>query len=100
MAFSGGRFEGGGRAVVVVPLVYLVGLVVGAVVLLMGRSWWVLALFAGTLAALVTIGYVTGGWGGPFLELAILVPLVATVLAVLPGVRRWVAARRAARVGR
>ncbi|NEK84418.1 hypothetical protein GCU60_01385 [Blastococcus saxobsidens] len=96
VAFSGGRFDGGGWAVVVVPLGYLVGLVVGAVLLLLGRSWLVLAVFTGTMAVLVTVGYVTGGLGGGFLELAVLVPLVATVLAALPGVRRWVAARRAA----
>ena len=99
IAFSGGRFEGGGWAVVVVPVVLMVGLVVGAVLLLIGRSWLVLALFSGVLAALAVVGYVSGGWGGGgLLELALVLPLLTLVLAVLPGVRRWVSARRAARV--
>ena len=98
---SGGRFEGGGWAVVVVPVVLMVGLVVGAVLLLIGLSWLVLALSCAVLTALAVVGYVSGGWGGGgFLEPALVLPLLTLVLAVLPGVRRWVAARRAVRVGR
>ena len=99
VAFSGGRFDGGGWAIVLVPLVLMVGLAVGAVLLLIGRSWLVLALSAGALAVLAIVGYLTEGLGGGFVGLALLVPAAATVLAVLPGVRDWVAARRAARVG-
>jgi hypothetical protein len=98
LAFSNGQFSDGGWLVVVVPVVLLAGLVVGAVLLLLGRSWPALALPAGVLTALVLTGYARGGWGaGAFGVLILLLPLVTTVLAVLPGVRHWVAARRQAR---
>jgi hypothetical protein len=48
----------------------------------------------------VLTGYLMGGWdAGAFGVLTVLVPLLTTVLAVLPRVRQWVAARRAARAG-
>jgi hypothetical protein len=101
LAFSNGQFDDGGWALVLVPLVLLAGLVVGAVLLLAGRSWLVLALCAGVLTALVVTGYATGAWSGDSLGvLALAVPLLTTVLAVLPGVRGWIAARRIARAGR
>jgi hypothetical protein len=100
LAFSGGEFGGGGWLLVVVPVVLLAGLFVGGVLLLTGRSWLALALPAGALAALVLTGYLMGGWdAGAFGVLTVLVPLLTTVLAVLPRVRQWVAARRAARAG-
>lgn len=98
LAFSGGEFAGNEWLLVVVPLLLLVGLVAGAVLLLAGRSWLVLALGAGALTALVFTGYVMGGWGGgAFGVLTVLVPLLATVLAALPRVRSWIRARKAGR---
>jgi hypothetical protein len=100
VAFSGGRFEGTGWLVVAVPVVLALGLVIGAVLLLIGRSWAVLAACAGVLTALLCVGFTSGGWGaGAFGVLTVLVPLAVTVLAVLPRVRSWVAARRNARRG-
>lgn len=100
LAFSGGRFEGTGWLAVLVPGVLLVGIVVGAVLLLLGRSWLALAVPVGALTAVLLAGYVMGGWGGgSFGVLTLVVPLVTTVLSCLPRVRRWVAARRGARAG-
>jgi hypothetical protein len=100
VAFSNGQFAGGGWLVIAVPVALLLGLVVGAVLLLVGRSWLALALPAGALTALVLTGYVMGGWGaGAFGVLILLLPLLTIVLAALPRVRHWVAARRAARAG-
>jgi hypothetical protein len=98
LAFSNGQFGGGGWLVIVVPLVLLVALCVGAVLLLLGRSWLALALPAGGLTALVLTGYLMGGWGGgSFGVLTLAIPLITTILAALPRVRGWVAARRRAR---
>ena len=45
-------------------------------------------------------GRVLGGWGGgTFLLLGLAAPALAVVLSALPGVRGWVAARRAERAG-
>jgi hypothetical protein len=83
-----------------VPVGVIAGLVVGAVRLLRGRSWLMLVVFAAALSAVVLAGFVSGGWGGgPFGPLAMLIPLVAAVLAALPSVRAWVAARRSAPTG-
>jgi hypothetical protein len=80
-----------------VPLLVVVGLVAGAVLLLTGRSWRVLAASAGALTALVLVAFTLGGWGGgPFGLVGLLLPLATTVLAVLPRTRLWVAARRSA----
>jgi hypothetical protein len=98
LTFSNGRFGGGGWLVVATPVVLMIGLVIGAVLLLLGRSWLALALPAGALAALALTGYVMGGWGAGALGVAILLlPVLTAVLALLPRVRRWVAARRQAR---
>ena len=98
LAFSTGEFEGGSWLLVLVPVVLLAALFVGAVLLLVGRSWLALALPAGALTSLVLTGYLMGGWGGgSFGVLTVLVPALTTVLAVLPRVRSWVAARRAVR---
>src|SRR3954469_15726448 len=45
------------------PGVLVCGLVAGAVVLLLGRSWLVLAVAAGVLIALMLAARVLGGWG-------------------------------------
>jgi hypothetical protein len=98
LTFSNGRFGGGGWLVDATPVVLMIGLVIGAVLLLLGRSWLALALPAGALAALALTGYVMGGWGAGALGVAILLlPVLTAVLALLPRVRRWVAARRQAR---
>ena len=80
---------------------WLAGLLVAAIRLLLGRSWAALAMTAGALAALMVFGLLRGGLGsGPlgFGPLAALVSLATTVLAVLPGVRRWVADSRRERL--
>ncbi|HET6394519.1 MAG TPA: hypothetical protein VFG13_16970 [Blastococcus sp.] len=96
-AFSGGQFPGNAWLLLAVPLVLALGLIVGAVLLVTGRSWAVLAVTAGVLSALLLYGQVSGGWGaGVFGVLTLLVPLITTVLAALPRVRSWVAAQRTA----
>lgn len=98
VAFSGGKFEGSGWLLIVVPVLLFLGLLVGGVLLLTGRSWWVLAVAAGVLTALLFYGFASGGWGaGAFGVITVVVPLVTAVLAALPRVRSWVAARRSAR---
>src|SRR4051794_23897887 len=48
------------------PLLLVAGLVTGAVLLLLGRSWLALAVPAGVLLALMVVARVLGGWGsGP-----------------------------------
>ncbi len=99
-AFSGGQLEGNGWLAIAVPMLLALGLVVGAVLLVIGRSWSLLAITAGVLTALLGYGFTSGGWGaGAFGVLTVLFPLVTTVLALLPRVRSWVAARRSARHG-
>src|SRR5688500_17897814 len=94
---SGGELDTTAWLQLLVPVGLIAGLVVGAVRLLRGRSWLALAVSAGALTALTLAGFLSGGWGGgPFGLLAVLVPLAAAVLATLPGVRAWVAARRSA----
>ena len=98
LAFSGGEVGDGGGLVILVPVVLLLALPVGAVLLLLGRSWLALALPAGALTAVLLAGYLMGGRGAGVLGVLVLVvPLVTTVLAALPRVRSWVAARRRAR---
>jgi hypothetical protein len=100
LAFSNGQFSGGGWLVVLVPAVLAVVLVVGVVLLLLGRSWLALAVPAGALAVLLVAAELTGWWDTGMVSLIVaLPPGGAAVLAGLPGVRRWVAARRAARTG-
>jgi hypothetical protein len=101
VALSGGRFAGSGWLLVAVPIALMAALLAGTVLLFLGWSWIALAVPAGLLTALVLIGYVQGGWGGgAFGVLTLVIPLATTVLAVLPGVRRWVAVRRVARAAR
>lgn len=81
------------------PLLLVAGLVTGAVLLLVGRSWLVLAVPAGVLLALMVVARALGGWGaGPIWLLGWAAPGLAVVLSALPVVRRWVAGRKAARV--
>ena len=101
LAFSNGQFGGGGWLVVLLPALLSVGLAVGVVLLLLGRSWLVLTALAGALAAVLLAAEVSEGWDtGAVGPVAALFPATAAVLAALPGVRRWVADRRAGRVHR
>jgi hypothetical protein len=85
---------------VALPAVLVCGLVAGAVVLLLGRSWLALAVAAGVLIALMVAARVLGDWGGgPFFFLGWVAPVLTVVLSSLPGVRAWVAERRAERTG-
>lgn len=98
LAFSNGQFGDGGWLVVLLPTVLAVGLVVGVVLLLLGRSWLVLTVLAGALAAVLLGSEVLGAVDtGTVVPVAALFPAGAAVLAALPGVRRWVADRRAGR---
>ena len=100
LLISGGELQPTDWLYLLIPGALIMGLVVGAVQLFQGRSWLVLAVSAGALATVVLAAFVSGGWdGGPFGPLALLVPLVAAVLAALPVVRAWVAARRSALTG-
>jgi hypothetical protein len=100
LVMSWGDLAGTDWASVLIPAVLIAGLVAGAVLLLRGRSWLLLVVSAGALTAAVLAGMLLGGWGGgPFGPLALVAPLVAAVLAALPGVRAWVAARRSAPTG-
>jgi hypothetical protein len=97
LAFSNGEFGGGGWLVVLVPAVLAVALVVGVVLLLVGVSWLALVVPAGGLAAVLLATELGGSWDTGMLSVLVaLLPGGAAVLAALPSVRRWVAARRAA----
>ena len=101
LAFSNGQFGDGGWVFVLLPIVLAVGLVVGVILLLLGRSWLVLTVLAGALAAVLLGSEFLGAWDtGSVVPVAALFPAGAAGLAALPGVRRWVAARRAGRARR
>jgi hypothetical protein len=98
VALSGGRFAGSGWLLVVVPILLVTALLAGSVLVFMGWSWLALAVPAGVLTALVLFGYLQGGRaGGAFGVLTLGIPLITTVVAALPAVRGWVAARRSVR---
>jgi hypothetical protein len=100
LGFSGGRLSGLEWGLLLVPLCLTVGLVVGSILLLIGRSWLALVVSAGALALLILGGTAFGGWaaGAPGFALTSgLLPAVAAVLAARPVVRGWVAGRRAER---
>jgi hypothetical protein len=85
---------------IALPVAVVCGLVTGAVLLLLGRSWRALAFVGGILAAVLVAAHVLAGWGGgAFWLLSWITPALAVVLSALPGVRSWVADRRAARIG-
>jgi hypothetical protein len=97
LAFSNGEFGGGGWLVVLVPAVLAVALVVGVVLLLVGVSWLALVVPAGGLAAVLLATELGGSRDTGMLSVLVaLLPGGAAVLAALPSVRRWVAARRVA----
>jgi hypothetical protein len=100
LGFSGGRLSGVEWGLLLIPAGLTVALVVGVVLLLIGRSWVVLAVAAGALALLIAGGTVFGGWaeGAPvFALVTALLPAAAALLAARPVVRGWVAGRQAER---
>ncbi|MGZ4541159.1 MAG: hypothetical protein ACXVX8_00065 [Blastococcus sp.] len=77
----------------------------GAIALLRGRSWLVLALscLPGTVFFIYLVYLLAAdgsGHGLGWYSLALGVPLLALLLTLLPPVRRWVTGRRAARAAR
>ncbi len=100
LAFSGGDLSDGGWLFVSVPAALAIVLLVGVLLLLLGRSWLALTLPAGALALSVVAAILNGTLGdgtGSSLVLVWALPGISAVLAALPGVRRWVAQRKQAR---
>lgn len=101
LAFSNGTFDGGGWLLVAVPVVLSVWLLVGGLLLLLGRSW--LAVFLPAVALVGVLGWVIVAEGlitdsDGLLPLIWALPAGTALLAALPGVRGWIAARRCARL--
>lgn len=97
LAFSNANLSGLEWLLLVVPLGLTLGLLVGAVLLLTGRSWLVVAVAGAVLGLLIIGGTLVGGWADGALGFGLstgLIPAVTAVLASLPAVRAWVAARR------
>ncbi|KGH44529.1 hypothetical protein IN07_23015 [Modestobacter caceresii] len=100
LAFSNGQYDGGTWLVIATPVLLAAWLLAGALLLMTGRSWLALVLPAAVLFGLVVWGTIAAGLGSDtdgFVVLMWLLPAGTAVLAGLPGVRRWVAARRLAR---
>ncbi len=98
LGFSGGNLSGLEWLLLVVPLALALGLLIGAGLLVRGRSWRVLAAAGAVLGLLVIGGTLFGGWADGALGLGLsvgLLPAAAALLACTVTVRRWVAARRA-----
>jgi hypothetical protein len=101
LVLADARADGGVWTVLFIDFAWLVGLLVGAIRLLLARGWFGLAFPAGLLAALMIVGLVRGGLGSGlpgFNTVAALVSLATAVLAALPAVRGWVARRRRERL--
>ncbi|MCZ2807268.1 hypothetical protein O2W18_19335 [Modestobacter sp. VKM Ac-2983] len=101
LAFSNGQYGDGGWLVIATPVLLAAWLLTGALLLLIGRSWLALLVPAAVVFALVVWGTVAAGLGSDtdgFVVLLWVLPAGTAVLAGLPGVRRWVAARRGARL--
>jgi hypothetical protein len=78
-----------------VPGAFFAGLVTGAVLLLLGRSWLILVVSAGAMTALGTTLWLSNGAAVRLMAiLPIMLPLAAAVLGAQPAVRTWVRARR------
>jgi hypothetical protein len=80
-----------------------VWLLVGALLLLLGRSWLALFLPAAGLTLVVVWGILDGALGadnGALLILVWALPIATALLTALPAVRRWIAARKLARLTR
>jgi hypothetical protein len=103
LAFSNGRFDDGVWLFIAVPALLSLWLLLGAALLLLGRSWLMVFLPAAGLSLVVVWGVLEGTLGGDngaFLVLVWALPILTAVVSALPGVRRWVAARRLARLTR
>jgi hypothetical protein len=103
LAFSNGEFDHGGWLVVTIPALLAVWLLVGALLLLLGRSWLAVFLPALTLVVVVVWAVLAAGLGedtGGLLVLLWGLPGVTAVLSALPGVRRWIALRKLTRLTR
>ncbi len=100
LGFSGGRLSALEWLLLSIPLALSLGLLVGAVLLVLGRSWRVVAVSGAALGLLIVVGTLLGGWAEGATGFALtygLLPIVAAVLAARPVVRHWVEARRASR---
>jgi hypothetical protein len=103
LAFSDGDLDDWAWLFVAVPAVLSVWLLVGALLLLIGRSWLAVFLPAAGLAVVVIWGVLEGTLGGDngaFLVSVWALPIGTALLTVIPGVRRWIAARRLERLTR
>ena len=97
LGFSGGNLSGLEWLLLVVPLALSLGLLIGAGMLVRGRSWRVVAVAGGVLGLLVLSGIALGSWaeGAMGVGLSVgLLPAASALLASTASVRRWVAARR------
>lgn len=97
LGFSGGNLSGLEWVLLVVPLGLSLGLLIGAGLLVRGRSWLVVAVAGGVLGLLVLGGTAFGGWAQDALGVGLsvgLFPAAAALLAASPTVRGWVAARQ------
>ncbi len=83
-----------------VPAVAFLLVLIGSALLLTGRSWLVLVLGSVLCVGFVAVALLSGDLRDDLSTLFWLggLPLLALVLGSLPGVRHWVAARRAERV--
>jgi hypothetical protein len=103
LAFSNGQLDNGAWLFIAIPAVLSLWLLVGALLLLLGRSWLAVFLPAAGLGLVVVWGILDGTIGednGAFLVLVWALPIVTALLTALPGVRRWIAARKLARLAR
>jgi hypothetical protein len=100
LAFSNGEFGEGSWLIPAVPALLSLGLLGGALLLLLGRSWLALFLSAAALVVVVVWAVLAAGLGedsGGLLVLVWALPTATALLVVLPGVRRWIAERKLAR---
>ena len=98
LGFSGGNLSGLEWLLLVVPLSLSLGLLVGAALLVRGRSWRVVTGAGAVLGLLVIGGTVFGGWADGALGLGLsvgLLPVAAALLASRRSVRGWVETRQA-----
>jgi hypothetical protein len=103
LAFSNGQLDDGAWLFIAVPAALSLGLLLGVVLLLLGRSWLALFVPAAGLALVVVRGILVGTLGednGAFLVFVWALPIVTALLTVLPPVRRWTVARRQLRRAR
>lgn len=97
LGYSGGNLAGPDWLLLILPLALSLGLLIGAGLLVRGRSWRVLAVAGAVLGLLVIGGSLVGGWAEDALGLGLsvgLLPAAAALLACTDTVRRWVGARR------